>query len=262
MGRLEGKVCVITGASSGIGAKAAEMFAKEGAKVILAARRESRLDAMVKLITEAGGEAHSVPTDITVKEQVEALIAKTLELYDHIDVLVNDAGAIEPGLHPVDAFTDEELDRIVETNLKGTLYVTRAVSQVFRKQGYGNLITMSSVSAVTGCGAAVYTATKGALIALTKHVALRFADRKPTVRANCVCPGSVWTDMTRGELAAQKAGYIPEALEFNDSINKHACGDVGISRTVDIANVLLFLASDESICVNGQVITVDCGCNL
>ena len=82
------------------------------------------------------------------------------------------------------------------------------------------------------------------------------------MRANCVCPGSVWTDMTRGELAAQKAGYIPEALEFNDSINKHACGDVGISRTVDIANVLLFLASDESICVNGQVITVDCGCNL
>jgi len=259
---LDGKVCVITGASAGIGAMTAKMFAKEGAKVVLAARREPQLNAVASLIAKTGGEAHVVPTDIREKEQVDALFAKTMELYGKLDVLVNVAGTIEPGLHPIDDYSDEELERVIATNIKGTMLVTRAATQIFTKQGTGNVVTVSSVSAVTGCGTAVYTATKGALISMTKHIALRYAYKKPTVRANCVCPGSVWTDMTRNEVAAQEAGYTPLANEFNDSVAKHSCADVGISKTVDIANVLLFLASDESAGVNGQVITVDWGCNL
>lgn len=263
MGRLDGKICIVTGASSGIGAKTAEMFAAEGAKVVLAARRESRLNAMVDKIQKAGGEAHAVVTDITDVAQVEALVAKTMELYGRIDVLANVAGIIEAGLRPVDAFTDEELEKTLGTNLKGTMYMTRAVTKVFDQQGTGNVIFVASVAAVTGCSTAPYTASKGALVALTKHIALRYASKRPTVRANCVCPGTVWTDMVRTELAAQQSGaYGPEANEYNDTINKHTCSDVGICKPVDIANVLLFLASDESACLTGQVLTADYGCNL
>lgn len=262
MGRLEGKVCIITGASSGIGAKAAGLFAREGAKVVLAARREDLLNGIANNIASFGGEALVVPTDISVKEQAEHLIAKTVEVFGRIDVLVNNAGVIETGLQPIDSFSDDELERILAVNLKGTMYVTRAATKVFSQQRTGNIVTTSSVSAITGCGAAVYTATKGALVAMTKHIALRYADRKPTVRANCICPGTVWTDMTKRELAAQNAGYGPEATEFNEVVGKHGCADVGICKVGDIANLLLFLASDESACVNGQVITIDNGCNL
>lgn len=261
LGRLDGKTCVITGASSGIGAKAAEIFAREGAKLVIAARRTDLLNTVAEKIRASGGEVHVVTTDISVIEQAEALIAKAVEIFGTIDVLVNNAGEAEPGLHPIDAFTDAEMERIVGINLKGTMYVTRAATKVFGAQGTGNIVNVSSVSGVTGCGAAVYTATKGGLISLTKHIALRYATTKPYIRANCVCPGSVWTDITRTELEAQKS-YIPEANAFNDAVNQHSSAGVGISRSIDVANVLLFLASDESICVNGQIITIDCGCNL
>lgn len=262
MGRLDGKICIITGSSSGIGAATAKLFAKEGAKVVMAARRENLLNSVADLIKKAGGEAHVVPTDISDKAQVENLFAKTMELYGKLDVLVNVAGEIAPGLHPIDAFNDEEMESIVNTNFKGTLWMTRAATQIFDNQGYGNVITVSSVSAVTGCGAAVYSSTKGALISMTKHIAMRYAFKKPTIRANAVCPGSVWTDMTRNEMAAREAGLEPHAAEFDATVTKHSCLDVGICKTVDIANVLLFLASDESACVNGQILTLDYGCNL
>ncbi|MCI6647416.1 MAG: SDR family oxidoreductase [Oscillospiraceae bacterium] len=263
MGRLDGKVCIVTGASGGIGAKTAEFYGREGAKVVLAARRENYLNAVAKKVRDAGGEALVVVTDIRDKAQAEALVEKTVETFGRLDVLCNVAGYIEAGLRPVDVFTDEEMETIVDTNLKGTLYVTRAATRVFTRQGVGNVIMVSSVSALTGNGAGVYTATKGALVALTKHIAMRYANKKPTVRANCVCPGTVWTDMCRRELAAQEGGqYCPEAQEFNETVGKHGCADVGISKAVDIANVLVFLASDESACLNGQVLALDYGCTL
>ena len=263
MNRLKDKVCVITGCSTGIGRKAAEMFAAEGAKVVIAARRVPKLEACAEGIRTAGGEVTVVPTDITDPAQCDALIAKAVEVYSKIDVLVNVAGQAEVGLHPVDDFSNEELDRIVAVNLKGTMFMTRAATKVMSEQGYGNIIMVSSVSAITGCGAAVYTATKGGLVALTKHTALRYAYKKPTIRCNCICPGTVWTDMTKVELAAQQGGtYSPKANEFNDCVGKHGCADVGVCNTTAIANVLLFLASDESACLNGQVIVGDYGCNL
>lgn len=261
MPRLNKKVCIITGASSGIGLRSAELFSAEGAKLILAARREDRLEALAEKLRADGGEVTVVPTDISDRAQADALIAKTVELYGKIDVLVNVAGQIEPGLHPIDDFEDDELDRIVDVNLKGTMYVTRATTKVMAEQGYGNVVTVSSVSAVTGCGCAVYTATKGALISMTKHIALRYANKKPTIRANCICPGSVWTDMCKTEWAAQK-NYSEKANEFNTIVGQHSCADVGIAKVTDIARVLVFLASDESMCLNGQVITADYGCNL
>jgi NAD(P)-dependent dehydrogenase (short-subunit alcohol dehydrogenase family) len=103
-------------------------------------------------------------------------------------------------------------------------------------------------------------ATKGAIISLTKHIALRYATKR-SIRANCLCPGSVWTDMTKRELAAQP-NYSDKANEFNASIGQHSSAGVGISNTADMANILVFLASDESKAINGQIITADYGCNL
>ena len=271
MGRLQDKVCIVTGASSGIGAAAAELFAAEGAKVVLAARREAKLNAVAAKIAAKGGEASVVVTDISVRAQADALIAKAVELYGKIDVLVNDAGACVAGLDPVDGFSDEALDLICDVNLKGTMYVTRAALNVMAEQtavikgqgevkGIGNIINVSSVSAVTGCGGAPYMATKGAIISLTKHIALRYATKR-SIRANCLCPGSVWTDMTKRELAAQP-NYSDKANEFNASIGQHSSAGVGISNTADMANILVFLASDESKAINGQIITADYGCNL
>ena len=271
MARLQDKVCVITGASSGIGAAAAELFAAEGAKVVLAARREDKLNAVAARIAAKGGEAAVVVTDLTVREQADAIIAKTLELYGRIDVLVNNAGMCVEGLDPMDDFDDKALEDIVNVNLKGTMYATRAALRAMEQQtavikgqgevkGIGNIIFISSVSAVTGCGGAPYLATKGGIIAMTKHVALRYATKR-SIRANCVCPGSVWTDMTKRELAAQPK-YSEKANEFNAAIAQHSCGGVGVLNTADMANILLFLASDESKAINGQVITADYGCNL
>lgn len=121
MGRLEDKVVIITGASSGIGAKAAEIFGREGAKLALGARRTELLEQSAQKALNAGAaDAIAVTTDIREVDQCDALVDAALKRYGRVDVLVNDAGIIELGLHPVDAFTDDELERIVETNLKGT----------------------------------------------------------------------------------------------------------------------------------------------
>lgn len=262
MGRLDGKVVIITGASSGIGAKAAEIFGREGAKLALAARRTELLEKSAQKALAAGAQdAIAVPTDIRDTAQTDALVDAALKHYGRIDVLVNDAGILEVGLHPIDAFSDDELERIVDTNLKGTLQMTRSALRAFNAQGEGNVVTVASIAALNGCGAGVYSAAKGGLVSMTKHIAMRYANRKPTIRANCVCPATVWTDMTRNEMAAQP-NYIEAAREFNDSVGKHTCMDVGICKSVDVANVLLFLASDESACLNGQVLTLDYGYGL
>ena len=262
MGRLEDKVVIITGASSGIGAKAAEIFGREGAKLALGARRTELLEQSAQKALNAGAaDAIAVTTDLREVDQCDALVDAALKRYGRVDVLVNDAGIIELGLHPVDAFTDDELERIVETNLKGTMRMTRSALRAFNAQGTGNIVTVASIAAINGCGAGVYSAAKGGLVSMTKHIAMRYANRKPTIRANCVCPATVWTDMTRQELAAQPH-YNDAAKAFSASVGKHTCMDVGICKSIDVANVLLFLASDESACLNGQVMTLDYGYGL
>ena len=118
MGRLDGKVAIITGGNSGVGAATAKLFAKEGAKVIITARREGPLEDVAKEIREAGGEVLPVATDISKKGDADKLVAKAVEVYGKFDILVNNAGVLEEGLKPIDRFTDEDLDRIVEINEK------------------------------------------------------------------------------------------------------------------------------------------------
>ena len=184
-----------------------------------------------------------------------------MEKYGRLDVLVNDAGIFDFEFRPIDEFSTEQLEDLLTTNVKGTMYVTRAATRVFNEQGTGNVVTIASVAGSIGNGSAVYSASKGAIVSMTKNIALRFAYKEPVIRANAICPGTVWTPMTKASLAAQK-DYSELANEMNNSIGKHTTMDVGFCRTIDVANLVLFLASDESRCINGQIINIDCGANL
>ena len=119
MGRLDGKVAIITGGNSGVGAATAELFAKEGAQVVISARRLPQLEEVAAKITAAGGEVLAVPTDVSKVEDVENLIAKTIEKFGKIDILVNNAGVLEEGLKPIECFTEEDLEKVLGVNTKG-----------------------------------------------------------------------------------------------------------------------------------------------
>ncbi len=261
MGRLDDKVCVVTGASSGIGARTAELFAAEGAKVAMLARRGKEMEAIAKKIRAKGGEAIVLPTDIREVEQVEAAIAKTIETYGRIDGLANVAGYLDVAMRPIDDFLGEDLDKTLNTNVRGTMQVTRACVKHFVENGHGTIATVASMAGYNGNGSAAYVASKGALVSLTKHIAMEFACPGPVIRANAICPGSVWTPMAQRAKKAWKT-YGEAAKRFNESIQKHTCMEVKICRPDDIANLLLFLISDESACLTGQILVADFGCNL
>lgn len=257
MGRLKDKVCIVTGGNSGIGMKTAQVFAKEGAKLVLTDVSESNKDKILKEIQNAGAQALFIRGDITNAEDNQKLMQAAVDAFGKIDVLVNCAGVLEHGLKPIEEFTDSDYDFVSKINIKGTMSITREACKIMAGQKRGNIISVASISGKLGSGGAVYTATKGAVIALTRHIALRFSGQG--IRANCVCPGTVWTPMTKGQLKEERS---PAADEFFNIVNKHSDLDVGICKDIDIANILLFLASDESRVITGQAIDCDCGCYL
>ena len=251
MGRLDGKVAIITGGNSGVGAATAKLFAKEGAKVIITARREGPLEDVAKEIREAGGEVLPVATDISKKGDADKLVAKAVEVYGKLDILVNNAGVLEEGLKPIDRFTDEDLDRIVEINEKGTMYCMRAASAEMAKKGYGSIVNVASIAGVMGCGGAAYVASKAAIIGVTRHTALRFAGTN--IRCNAVCPGTIVTPMVMG---TNPASLDPDMM---GQMAKHSDLKVQPCMPDDVANILLFLASDESRAITGQALQTDFG---
>lgn len=254
MGRLEGKVAIITGGNSGIGEKAAELFAKEGAKVVISARREAQLEEVAARIREEGGEILSIPCDISKPGQCAALVQKTLEKYGTVDVLINNAGVLDGGLDSVEKVSDETIDYLIDINAKGTMYVTRDCAKIMLEKKEGSIVNVSSVAGYCGNGGAAYVASKAAVIGLTKNIAMRGAESK--VRCNAVCPGSVVTPMT---MNLQR-----DKLDMNmlSAMNKHADNSLPPCMPEEVANVLLFLASDESSAVTGQVMVVDHGADL
>lgn len=172
MDRLKGKVAIITGGNSGVGEATAKMFAKEGATVVITARREAALEKVAEEIKAAGGEVFAVSTDISKKGDPERLMDLVIEKYGKVDILVNNAGILEEGLKPIDRFSDEDLDRIIETNEKGTMRCMRAASQ--KMQAGASIVNVASIAGVKGCGGAAYVASKAAIVGVTKHTALRF----------------------------------------------------------------------------------------
>ena len=239
MDRLKDKVVILSGGNSGIGACAAKLFAAEGAKVVISARRVEALDAVAEEIRQAGGEVLAIPCDISKPEQCAAVVAKTVETFGTVDVLVNNAGVLDSGLDAIEKISDETIDRLVDTNTKGTLYLTREAAKVLMAKKSGSIVNVAS---------------KAAIIGLTKNIAMRGAS--VNVRCNAVCPGTVVTPMTAG---LNPANLDPDMM---GAMAKHADLTLPVCQPQDVANLLLFLASDESKAVTGQVLVIDYGANL
>ena len=254
MGRLDNKVCIITGSNSGVGAATAELFASEGAKVVITARRQELLDAEAEKIKAAGGTVLAVRCDVSKEEDCIELIKKTVETFGTVDVLVNNAGVLEAGLKPVDRCLKEDVDRVLDINAKGTIMCTREATKIMATKGAGSVINVDSVAGEFGCGGAAYVASKGAVISLTKHTALRFAGKG--IRCNSVCPSTIVTPMTMT--------IDPRTLdmEMMGQMAKHADLKVQPCMPMDVAKVILFLASDDSKPITGQIIVCDYGSTL
>lgn len=146
MDRLKDKVVILSGGNSGIGACAAKLFAAEGAKVVISARRVEALDAVAEEIRQAGGEVLAIPCDISKPEQCAAVVAKTVETFGTVDVLVNNAGVLDSGLDAIEKISDETIDRLVDTNTKGTLYLTREAAKVLMAKKSGSIVNVASVA--------------------------------------------------------------------------------------------------------------------
>lgn len=254
MGRLEGKVAIITGGNSGVGAATAELFAKEGAKVVITARRLPQLEEVAEKIRAIGGEVLVVQADVSKSEDAENVVAKTVETFGKVDVLVNNAGVLEAGLKPIDTCTDEDLEWVLGINTKGCLYCTRAAVKEMMKNNVGSIINLDSVAGAFGTGGASYVTSKAAVIGLTKHTALRFTGTG--IRCNSVNPSTIVTPMTMTT--------DPKSLDPNmmGQMQKHMNLTVQPCMPIDVANILLFLASDESRAITGQVIVSDFGATL
>jgi len=190
---VQGKVVVITGASSGIGESAARLLAGNGAKVVLGARRKDRIDAVVANITAKGGSALGFQTDVTKRGDVEALVQGAIDKHDRIDVIVNDAGIMP--IAPMAALKVDEWDRMIDVNIKGLLYGVAAVPPIMQKQKQGHIINLASVFGfkVFAPGGTVYSATKFAVRAVTEG--LRVELRADNIRCTMISPGAIATEI-------------------------------------------------------------------
>ena len=241
---LEGKVAVVTGAGRGIGKGIALKFASEGAAVAACGRTLANVEATVAEISKNGGKATPYTVDVADGAQVTVTCDKILKEFGHIDVLVNNAGVTRDQL--LMRMSDEDWDAVLDTNLKGAFHFAKAVTRPMLRQRSGHIINISSIIGLTGnAGQSNYAASKAGLIGFTKSLARELASRNITV--NAVAPGFIMTDMTQAlgeEAQATLKGRI-------------ALGRLGTAE--DVANVVLFLASDLAGYVTGQVITVDGG---
>ena len=252
MGRLEGKVAIITGGNSGVGAATAQLFAKEGAKVVISARRVAQLEEIAAKIKADGGEVLTVPTDISKPEDVANLMEQTIQAFGKIDILMNNAGILDKNLNAIDRVEYDDLDRVLDINTKGTIY---CMNQALAHLTAGaSIINVASVAGQFGAGGAAYVTSKAGIIGITKHTAMRFAKEK--IRCNVICPGMILTPM------GQAIDREKMDMGMMGAMNAHSDLTVSPCQPEDVANVALFLASEESRSVTGQVLVTDFGADL
>ena len=248
--RVADKVCIVTGAGSGIGRAIAERLAEEGGRVLCADIVADTAAATAAGIAASGGEAFGHRVDVAKSREVDDMVAAALGRWGRVDVLVNNAGVNLPGLlHEV---TDEVIDRTLDVNVKGQLYGCRAVIPHMLAQGGGSIVNVASVNGIVSEPfLTVYSASKGASVMLTKGVALDYA--KKGIRCNVICPG--WVDTPINYAHAELLGGLEHVYATIDSFQP--IGRPGEPR--EIAHVALFLASDEASFITGSVIAVDGG---
>jgi NAD(P)-dependent dehydrogenase (short-subunit alcohol dehydrogenase family) len=250
MGRLTGKIAVVAGATTGIGEATVELFAREGASVVLAARREEKLAAVAARVEASGGTALAVTADVTHADDCRRICEEAVAHFGRVDILVNNAGMADQHT-PAIRVTDELWDNVVSVNFSGTFYLCREFLQRLEGEQAGSIINVSSVAGVDDNGGAAHSASKYGVLGLTKRIATAHAGTG--VRCNAVCPGPTPTELD-----------LPEKLEQFDREFMMTCArrtdmTVCMPDVSDQAEAILFLASDAARFVTGQVLVVDRG---
>ena len=249
-GRVQNLVAIVTGAGSGIGQASAIRLAEEGATVVCADRNSGSLEITKKLIADLNLHSESYVIDISESKSCDELVAHTVSTYGSIDILVNNAGVNLPGVfHEV---SNEIIDQTLDINVKGAMYLTRAAIPHMLKNNRGSIVNMSSVNGlVSEPFLSVYSASKGAIVMLTRGIALDYA--KQGIRCNAICPG--WVDTPINYAHAELLGGIDHVYSTISTFQP--IGRPGTSR--EIANLVLFLASDESSFMTGSIVSADGG---
>ena len=256
--QLTGKVALITGAGSGIGEAAARLLAKEGAKVAALSRTEEDIEKVVEAIRASGGEALALPADISQPQQMQEAIKRIGAEWGRLDIVFANAG-INGVWAPLDELEPEEWDKTLDVNLKGTFLTVKYALPYLKKQG-GSVIVTSSVNGTrmfSNTGATAYACSKAAQVAFTKMVALELAEHR--IRVNVICPGAIETQI---EESTEKRDLekVKEPVEYPEGAIPLTDGRSGTSEQV--AQLVLFLASDASDHITGTEIWIDGGQSL
>lgn len=246
--KIKDKVAIVTGAASGMGKSIAELYAQEGAKVVVAdLQLESALET-VNQIEAAGGVALAIAADVAKEADVQNLVDVAVRYFGSVDVLVNNAGIMD-GFVPAAEVTDELWERVLAVNTTGPMRLIRKVLPIFLAKGSGVIINVASIGGLQGSRAgAAYTSSKHALIGLSKNVGYQYA--KAGIRCNVIAPGGVTTNIM--------SGVTPHAVGIEQAMSG-INSNIRMGEPSEIAKLALFLASDDSSLVNGAVIVADAG---
>ena len=249
MGSFDGKVALVTGGNSGIGKATALKFAGEGAKVVVAARRENESMQVVDAIARAGGEAVFFKTDVTKSGDVEALVNSALQSFGRLDMAFNNAG-ITGDRRLLAELDEEDFDQIMNINVKSIWYCMKYEIPAMLQSGGGTVVNNSSMGAFRAMrGISLYTATKSAVVGMTKGAAVDYA--REGIRVNAVCPGIIKTPLS------EEHQHLDDPAAEEAVGNRHPIGRVG--QPEEVADAVLWLCSDASSFVTGQSIVVDGG---
>lgn len=253
--RLEGKVAIITGAGSGVGAAAAALFAREGACVVAAGRTLDKVRRVSDEVAQAGGSCTPVGADVSVPEDVDALFAAAVEQYGGVDIVVNNAGigySAEPGIsmRDVTETPEEDWQKVLQINLTSVYLTSKRAIPLMLQRGRGAIVNVASTGGVRGMfDAHAYSAAKAGMVNLTRSMAIRYGSQG--IRVNCVAPGGIDTPMIAERLAARGGGPATSGAPVR--------GLGRVAQPVEIAYPILWLASDEASFVTGAVLMADGG---
>lgn len=246
---LKDKVAVVTGAASGIGRAIAKLYAQEGAKVVVSDINLEGVEAVVQEIIQAGGEAVAVKTDVSKEADTDSMLDLAVEQYGKLDILVNNAGIMD-NMQPVEEIDEANWQRIIGVNVSSVLFASKKAVSIFKKQGGGVIVNIASVGGVCGSRAGVmYTASKHAVVGITKNIAYMYA--KEGIRCNAIAPGGINTNISSHMTSPSQFGM--------GRVMEGVANSVRMGEPEEIAYPALFLGSDKSSLVNGAVLVADGG---